>query len=68
MRSTIIARDEESLRNGSFVHVTKYKRNTTNALYINGDFMGYVAQLPADLQSAHKQWTLKDARKLMPKI
>ncbi len=63
MRSIIHARDEDSLRNGSFYHQRLGKKNSTYAHYINGDFISWAVTIPAGLKS----WPLRDAKKIMPK-
>jgi hypothetical protein len=66
MKTLIHAKDENALKNGSFVAETIYRKSSTYSHYVNGDFVGYRQALPPYLQAAHQTWTLKDARKLMP--
>ena len=63
MRSIIYALNEDALRNGSFIHRRVGRNHHTLARYMNGDFTGWVRILPSDLKS----WTLREAKKLLPK-
>lgn len=63
MKTLIHARDERSLRNGSYVSQRLGVRNSTFGHYMNGDFMGWLAHLPKDLLT----WSLKDAKKIIGK-
>ena len=63
MKRIIHARDDDALRNGSYIHQRLGKQKSTFAQVMNGDFIGWLQQLPPDL----KAYSLREARKLMPK-
>lgn len=63
MRTLIHARDEDALRNGSYIRQTIGKRNSTYSQIMNGDFIAWLHAPPPGL----KIYTLKEATKLIPK-
>jgi hypothetical protein len=67
MKTIIHARNTEALKNGSFVAQRIGKKSSSFAHYMNGDFIGWLNALPAPLTQACQTWTLKDARKIMPR-
>lgn len=64
MTSIIHARDDDAVRNGSFIHQRIGKRSSTFAQYMNGDFITWLQQLPPQ---KFRIYSRKDAKRLMPK-
>lgn len=67
MKTIIHARNTEALQNGSFISQRIGKTSSTYAQYMNGDFIGWLTALPATLAQACQTWSLRDARKIMPR-
>jgi hypothetical protein len=61
MKELIHARDDDSLRNGSFILQRRLKYNSTYSVYLLGDFQRYTSILPSGL----KVYTKTEARKLI---
>jgi hypothetical protein len=64
--NTYLARSIDGIRNGSLFRVTGRKRRNRFAHYINGDFVGFVNELPAPA-SDFKSWTRREAKRDLPR-
>lgn len=62
MATKILARDDQALKNGSFLHVRTYKTKASVVThYILGDFHGYVVVIPSGL----REYTTAEARRVL---
>jgi len=65
MKSIIHARSEDHIRNGSFILERRGKKKSVFSSYHNGDLCNSNVANPILWDC--KEWTLKEAKKLMPK-